>query len=139
MPIDPELLIVDASTVVAVLTDSGELGAWAEQCLRAKRLLAPSHLLVEVTSALRRLELRRALTPGRAEQCRRRLATLPIQLVDFHHLSDRVWELRAVLTAYDAAYVALAELTSSPLATLDLGIHGAPGIGCVLVPLPQAT
>lgn len=139
MPTDPELLIIDASTVVAVLTDSGELGAWAEQSLKAKRLLAPSHLIVEVTNALRRLERRGILTPARAEQCHRRLMALPIQLVDSRHLADRVWELRAVLTAYDAAYVALAELTSRPLATLDRGIHGAPGTRCVLIPLPHTT
>ncbi|MGH7868477.1 MAG: type II toxin-antitoxin system VapC family toxin, partial [Candidatus Dormibacteraceae bacterium] len=45
-------------------------------------------------------------------------------------LLDRVWELRENLTAYDAAYVALAERLGVSLLTADTGIARAPKIRC---------
>ena len=41
-----------------------------------------------------------------------------------------MWELRDNLTPYDAAYVALAELTGATLVTGDERITAAPGIRC---------
>ena len=38
-----------------------------------------------------------------------------------------MWELRGNLTAYDAAYVALAEVLDIPLLTLDGPLSRAPG------------
>ena len=40
---------------------------------------------------------------------------------------QRVWDLRANLTAYDAVYVALAEVLNAPLVTCDTKIASAPG------------
>jgi predicted nucleic acid-binding protein len=42
-------------------------------------------------------------------------------------LSSRVWELRANVTAYDAAYLALAEALRAPLLTTDARFARAPG------------
>jgi predicted nucleic acid-binding protein len=42
----------------------------------------------------------------------------------------RVWELRSNITAYDAAYVAIAEQNRCPLVTTDLELVGATGPGC---------
>ena len=39
------------------------------------------------------------------------------------------WRLRANLSAYDAAYVALAEALEEPLLTLDARLAAAPGRG----------
>jgi predicted nucleic acid-binding protein len=39
----------------------------------------------------------------------------------------RIWELRGNLTAYDAAYVALAEALEAPLVTRDERLAAAPG------------
>jgi predicted nucleic acid-binding protein len=44
-----------------------------------------------------------------------------------------IWTLREVLSAYDATYVALAELLGCPLATGDRGIARARGVGCEVV------
>jgi predicted nucleic acid-binding protein len=49
---------------------------------------------------------------------------------------DRVWELRHNLTAYDAAYVALAETLQCPLVTGDARICRAPGLRCPVTVLP---
>jgi len=55
-------------------------------------------------------------------------------------LMGRIWDLRANLTAYDAAYVALAEMLDSVLVTADRALAGASGIECkveVLAPLTR--
>ncbi|MGI9033553.1 MAG: type II toxin-antitoxin system VapC family toxin [Acidimicrobiales bacterium] len=63
--------------------------------------------------------------PGRRARCGERSRTAePGQ----HRL--RVWELRRVVTAYDAWYVAVAESLSVPLATLDRKLGRAPGPRC---------
>jgi predicted nucleic acid-binding protein len=61
------------------------------------------------------------------------LLTLPVELFPYHVTADRVWELRANLTCYDGAYVALAELLGAPLATLDLKLSRATGPRCEFV------
>ena len=52
-------------------------------------------------------------------------------------LTDRIWELRDNLTAYEATYAAVAEALDCPLLTTDGRLARAPGIRCsvVLVPL----
>ena len=48
-------IVVDASTVVSTLVDSGAEGRWAEQILLDHDIVAPGLLLVECTNVLRRL------------------------------------------------------------------------------------
>ena len=48
-------------------------------------------------------------------------------------LAPRAWAMRPNLTVYDAAYVALAEMTDATLVTLDRRIGGAPGVRCRVV------
>ena len=45
---------------------------------------------------------------------------------------SRVWELRASLTPFDAAYVALAEALDAPLLTADRRLSRAPEIHCAV-------
>jgi len=45
-------------------------------------------------------------------------------------LLERMWELRSNITAYDAAYVALAERLDSPLITCDAKLTTASGASC---------
>src|SRR5690606_2859361 len=58
-----------------------------------------------------------------------------IELWPYELLAPRAWALRANLSTYDAAYVALAALAGATLVTLDRRLAGAPGIACpVAVP-----
>jgi Predicted nucleic acid-binding protein, contains PIN domain len=52
-------------------------------------------------------------------------------------LLDRVWELRDNLSAYDASYVALAELLDCNLLTADARLSRAPGIRCSITLVPR--
>jgi predicted nucleic acid-binding protein len=57
----------------------------------------------------------------------RRYRLVWIRRFDHGPLVQRIWDLRDNLTAYDAAYVALAEQTGTPFLTFDRRIANAPG------------
>ena len=126
------MLVADASAVVAAL-----LNARARSVLDGDLQVHAPHLMdSEVASAVR-TRVRRGKLDGRAgwdllEHYRRlgitRHSTFPMY--------DRIWELRNNLSAYDAAYVALAETLDCPLLTGDARISRAPGLRCPITLFP---
>jgi predicted nucleic acid-binding protein len=123
-------IVVDASAVVAALIDSGADGAWARTGLRGHELVAPAQLYVEVSNVLRRAVLAGSLGRDAAALAHGDLVQLPVSVFPFEPLSERVWALHATVTAYDAAYVALAEELDAPLWTLDRRLAAASGPRC---------
>jgi predicted nucleic acid-binding protein len=124
------VIVVDASVLVTSLADDGADGDGARSQLRGEALAAPELVDLEVVSVLRRLVAAGSLPLRRADLALRDLLDLPLQRARPAPLLARCWELRANLTAYDAAYVALAEALDAPLLTGDRRIAGAPGIRC---------
>ena len=61
---------------------------------------------------------------------------LDIEVYAFAPVAERVWQLRHVLTSYDAWYVAVAEAVDLPLATLDTRLTRANGHACAFL-LPR--
>lgn len=90
-------------------------------------LHAPQLIDVEMLHALRRLNANGELSEDRAVDAR--LDFRGLRLVRYPHLelADRIWELRHNLTAYDATFVALAELLEAPLITCDARLNTTPG------------
>jgi len=76
---------------------------------------------------LRRLEARRKLSPRRADLALSTFAGIRLSRYPHERMLPRIWELRKDLTAYDAAYVALAEALHAPLLTCDRSLAGIPG------------
>lgn len=91
-------------------------------------LHAPQLLDVEVAQVLRRYEARREISAARGAQSLRLLAAFPLTRYAHVTLLPRIWSLRGNLTAYDAAYVALAEVLEATLLTRDRRLALAPGI-----------
>ena len=86
------------------------------------------HLLdVEVAQVLRRYVREKIISAQRGQEALEDLADIPLSRYPHDFLIPRVWELRATLTAYDAVYVALAELLDAPLLTCDAKIASASG------------
>ena len=52
-------------------------------------------------------------------------------------MATRVWALHLTVTAYDAAYVALAEHLGVPLVILDRRLAAAAGPACTVVLPPE--
>lgn len=123
-------IVVDASAVVAALVDGGSTGAWAASELGGGPLAAPHLMPVEATNILRRAVLTGDLSADTAALAHDDLVQLRIELFPYEPFAPRVWELRANVTAYDAWYVALAEVLGGPLVTLDLRLARAPGPRC---------
>ncbi|HEV8043674.1 MAG TPA: type II toxin-antitoxin system VapC family toxin [Rubrobacter sp.] len=124
------MIVLDASAVVAVLLG---MGRGAER-IREKigtpdeSLHVPHVMDLEVLHVLRRQTLLGTLSRDRSSEALEDLKK--IAFVRYPHAAfvDRIWGLKNNLTAYDAAYVALAEALDAPLVTMDARLAQAPGI-----------
>jgi predicted nucleic acid-binding protein len=120
------VIVLDASAVLELLLGT-ETGAAVQERLRAERLAAPHLLDVEVLHVLRRYERASEITGRRGQQALDDLGDLPMTRYPHAPLLRRMWQLRANLTGYDAAYVALAETLEIPLLTCDAKLAASPG------------
>ena len=123
-------VVCDASALVALLLDAGPDGRWATDELRYAELAAPSLIAYETANIIRRHELAARISSDQAAQAHTDLLDLPIEHWPYELLAARAWQLRHSLSNYDASYVALAELTSTPLVTLDRRLAAAPDLHC---------
>ena len=123
-------VVVDASTVVAALLDTGPVGRWAESVIAAGALAAPHFMPVEVANILRRSVLAKNVSGEIGARAHRNVLDLRVELFPYEPFATRVWELRANITAYDAWYVAVAETFDAQLATLDRALVRASGPRC---------
>jgi predicted nucleic acid-binding protein len=123
-------LIVDSSVLLPYLVDDGAEGARAREVLGIGTMAAPELIDLEIASAIRGLHRSGQLSEGRARSAIDDLRATDVDRVPHLLLLPRIWELRDNLTAYDAAYVALAERFDEPLVTADRGIASAPGVRC---------
>ena len=119
------MLVVDTSAVIGALTGRPPSRELLERLATDGDLSAPHLLDVEFLHALRRLVRDRELSEDRAADARADFAALTITRYEHTLVADRVWELRHSLTAYDATFVALAELLDAPLVTFDARLANA--------------
>ncbi len=87
----------------------------------------PHVLDLEVTQVLRRYSHSHLLTDHRAAQAIEDFLDFPLIRYSHEPFLSRIWELRENFTAYDAVYVALAEVLNAPLVTCDARLASAPG------------
>ncbi|MGI9602353.1 MAG: type II toxin-antitoxin system VapC family toxin [Acidimicrobiales bacterium] len=98
--------------------------------VRNEQLAGPELLPVEVFSVLRQQRLRERVSNEQAAQAVQTMMDLPVRLYPARPLLERMWQLRDTITAYDAAYVALAEALGGALLTADVKLSQAPGPRC---------
>ncbi len=121
------MIVLDASAAVAWLLGSPESPAIEHRISDPGTTLHAPHILsVEVAQVLRRHDLFGNLSSTRATEAVEDLADLDVIHHPHEPLLPLIWKLRQNLTAYDAAYVALAMALDAPLLTLDARIARAP-------------
>ena len=122
------MIVTDASVVLELLLKTTASPAVEARLLDSRETLhAPQLLDVEVAQVLRRYAARNEISVGRGRLALELLARLPITRHSHETLLPRIWTLRTNMTAYDAAYVALAEGLGATLLTRDERLSTATG------------
>jgi predicted nucleic acid-binding protein len=122
------MIVVDASTALEVLIRTPAAAAVEQRLFAPGQSLHAPHLIdVEVAQVLRRYAVTGQLAVERCREALADMADLPLTRYPHDFLLPRIWELRDNLTAYDAAYVALAEALDAPLLTRDQRLAYAHG------------
>ena len=122
------MIVVDASVIIELLLRTEAAEKIEDRLLSQVRSLCAPHLLdLEVSQVLRRYTATGDIAAERGLEALRDLGDLPIYRYPHSFLLERVWELRHNITAYDAAYISLAESLPAPLITRDVRLSTAPG------------
>ena len=123
---------MDASALVPALLDEGGSGALARERLLAHDVHVPELADVEVLSVVRRQVLAGSVTAERGVAALDDYRDLGLERFPHLPLLARAWQLRDAVSAYDAQYVALAELLEVPLVTADRRLSRAAGLRCTV-------
>ena len=124
------MIVIDASAEVAILLNIGQdVERIRSRIARQGETLHVPHLFeIEILHALRSLTLRGTVPSERARLALDRLRDTRFVRYPHTALMERMWALRENLTAYDAAYIALAEALDAPLVTTDARLTRASGV-----------
>ena len=122
------MIVVDASALLEVLLRTSAAQAVEDRLFAPRQTLHAPHLLdVEVAQVIRRYATSGEIDGERGRMALADLADLPLRRYPHDFLLPRIWDLRNNLTAYDAAYVALAEALDTALLTRDRRLAAAAG------------
>ena len=127
------MIVLDASAVVDWLLQTSAGRRIEHRMYSARESLHAPHLLdLEVAHVLRRLVREGTVPANRADEAVRDLLDLRITRYPYFMLLPRVWQLRHNFSAYDAAYIGLAQKLGVPLITRDTRLAAAPGHAAVI-------
>lgn len=125
------MIVIDASVLANVIGDDGDDGDLARSEFRsADDVAAPDLVDVETVAVLRKRWIAGSITARRFASAISDLESIAIVRYPTLPLMRRAYELRDNVTAYDAAYVALAETLDCELLTGDGRLGDAPGPVC---------
>lgn len=131
------MIVVDASVLANAVGDAQADGRTARDALRsAGEFSAPDLIDVETMAVLRKRWLKGTLTDDRFAAAAEDLLQLGYERVPTARMIRRTYQLRAIVTAYHATYVALAEALGCELLTGDKRLAAAAGPRCRVRVLP---
>ncbi len=112
------MIVLDASAALDLLLGSGR-AEHVRARVTGETIHAPHLIDVEIAHVLRRHTQAGAVDHTRAEAALSVWQQIQLDRHAHEPLLDRIWALRQTMTAYEAAYVALAEAIACPLLTCD--------------------
>ena len=122
------MIVVDASAMLEVLLQTPAALRIGRRIFAPGETLHAPHLLdLEVAQVLRRYVRSGLISAERGAEALTDLADVPLSRYPHLVLLPRIWQLRNTLTAYDAAYMALAEALDATLVTCDRALSSARG------------
>jgi predicted nucleic acid-binding protein len=127
------VIVADSSLLVEALLGS----LVARSLLADEQVQVVSHTDIEIASSLRRRVQLGWLSADDGWRLLETYRWMTVTRHDSFSMFDRIWELRDNVSAYDAAYVALAEIIECPLVTADARLTRAPGLRCAITVLPD--
>ena len=127
------MIVIDASAVLEVFFRT-EAGLWIENRIFSpeETLHAPHLIDLEVAQVVRCYCASGEMDTQRGREVLDDLTDLPIMRYPHNIFLSRIWDLRHNMTAYDAVYVALAEILAAPLITRDSRLSSASGHSAVI-------
>lgn len=122
------MIVVDASALLEVLLRTPAAKDVEGRLFAPRQTLHAPYLVdVEIAQVIRRYAAKGDIDGDRGRAALADLVDLPVRRYPHDFLLPRIWDLRNNLTAYDAAYVALAEALDAPLLTRDRRLAAAAG------------
>lgn len=123
--------MIDASVLANVIgDDEGDGNLARSEFKREENVCAPDLVDVETVAVLRKRWIAGSITARRFASAVTDLESIAIVRYPTLPLMRRAYELRANVTSYDTAYVALAEVLDCELLTGDGRLGDAPGPAC---------
>ncbi|RMH23529.1 MAG: PIN domain-containing protein [Acidobacteria bacterium] len=124
------MIVVDASALLELVLLTADAVKVGERIFTSSEMVHAPHVIdLEVTQVIRRYCALGDVAETHAQRALDDLAILAIVRHPHGPLLPRIWQLRHNVTAYDAAYLALAETLDAPLLTRDARLANAPGHG----------
>lgn len=122
------MLILDASSALDLLLTLGAHERIRERIERPGETIHAPHVIdLEIVQGLRRLTRSRRVDPERSAAALEDFCDLRLERYAAIPFVERIWQLRDNVSAFDAAYIALAEALDAPLITADAALARAPG------------
>ncbi|MHB8245648.1 MAG: type II toxin-antitoxin system VapC family toxin [Acidimicrobiales bacterium] len=127
------MIVVDASILANVVGDDGDDGRRARQELRGMdRIAAPDLVDIQTVAVLRARWLAATISAQRFTEAVTDLVQMDLERVPTLRFVHRAYELRANVTAYEAPYIALAEVLGCELWTADRRLANISGPRCAI-------
>lgn len=127
------MIVLDASAAVDVLLNFQPNAMRVRERIKQEdsedpreNLHVPHLFGVEVLHALRRLTLAGYVSGARGNRAVNAMLNMRLTRYPHEPFLKRIWELKQNISAYDAAYIALAETIEAPLITTDRRLAQAP-------------
>jgi predicted nucleic acid-binding protein len=127
------MIVIDASAALAGLLNDGH----ARSLLTAERLHTPHLIDSEIASGLRRQVQRDQVSESDGWNALSTWRSLAVSRYPVYGLFERIWEVRDNMSAYDAAYVALAEALDCALVTADSRLGNSEQARCPITVVPR--